>query len=87
MPSMDGNAAVEASLTLAKVRSEIERLPEEQREIVFLVCIEDLSYREAAAILGVPAGTVMSRLSRARLHLRQAAGIESDTERSMSDKG
>lgn len=41
------------------------------REVVLLICVEELSYAEAAQVLGVPAGTVMSRLSRARERLRE----------------
>ncbi len=47
------------------------RLPEEQRETLLLVSLEDLSYAEAARITGVPVGTVMSRLSRARHRLQE----------------
>ncbi|MFZ3234284.1 MAG: sigma-70 family RNA polymerase sigma factor [Stellaceae bacterium] len=46
-------------------------LPEEQRSVLLLVGVEDLSYDEAARVLGVPIGTVMSRLSRGRERLRQ----------------
>ncbi len=46
-------------------------LPQEQRSVLLLVAIEDLSYDEAARVLGVPIGTVMSRLSRGRERLRQ----------------
>jgi RNA polymerase sigma-70 factor (ECF subfamily) len=46
-------------------------LPEEQRSVLLLIAVEDFSYREAARILGLPIGTVMSRLSRGREHLRQ----------------
>jgi RNA polymerase sigma factor (sigma-70 family) len=46
-------------------------LPEEQRAVVLLVGVEDLSYEEAARALGVPIGTVMSRLSRGREKLRR----------------
>jgi RNA polymerase sigma-70 factor (ECF subfamily) len=46
-------------------------LPEEQRSVLFLVAVEDLSYGEAARVLGVPIGTVMSRLSRGREKLRR----------------
>jgi RNA polymerase sigma-70 factor (ECF subfamily) len=45
-------------------------LPEEQQSILVLVGVEDLSYAEAASIVGVPVGTIMSRLSRARERLR-----------------
>ncbi len=44
----------------------LQALPAEQREVLLLVCVEDLSYQETAQILDVPMGTVMSRLSRAR---------------------
>jgi RNA polymerase sigma-70 factor (ECF subfamily) len=49
------------------------RLPAEQRALLLLVAVEGFSYREAADTLGVPIGTVMSRLSRARDRLRAAA--------------
>ena len=44
----------------------LQTLPAEQREVLLLICVEDLSYQEAAQVLDVPIGTVMSRLSRAR---------------------
>ena len=48
----------------------LQRLPPEQREVLLLVSVEELSYQEVAAVTGVPVGTVMSRLSRARARLR-----------------
>jgi RNA polymerase sigma-70 factor (ECF subfamily) len=49
----------------------LTRLPPEQREVLLLVTLEDLSYEDAARVTGVPVGTVMSRLSRARTRLRE----------------
>jgi len=83
----DGAADLEARLTLASVRAAIDELPDDHREIVFLICIEDLSYRAAADLLDIPIGTVMSRLSRARLQLKRVAGIESEETRSPSRPG
>jgi RNA polymerase sigma-70 factor (ECF subfamily) len=50
----------------------LERLGEEQREVLVLVAVEQLRYREVAEVLDLPLGTVMSRLGRAREALRQA---------------
>jgi RNA polymerase sigma-70 factor (ECF subfamily) len=50
----------------------LERLPREFREVLVLREIEDASYREIGEILGVPIGTVMSRLARARQSMRKA---------------
>ncbi len=70
----DGRKVVEAHLQLAAVREAIALLPDEQRAVLGLVTIEGLSYKEAAEILEVPVGTVMSRLSRARLRLAKEVG-------------
>jgi RNA polymerase sigma-70 factor (ECF subfamily) len=71
--SDDGVAArgAEARLDLARVRHAMSALPEDQRTVLALVAIEGLSYREAAEATGVPVGTVMSRLSRARARLAE----------------
>jgi len=68
----DGAGAMEAHLTLAAVRRVAARLPEEQRTILVLVCVEGLSYGEVAEILDLPIGTVTSRLARARMALKEA---------------
>lgn len=64
-----GARAAEGRMLLARVRAEIAGLPEDQRAVIALVAIEGYSYKEAAAALGTPVGTVMSRLSRARARL------------------
>jgi RNA polymerase sigma-70 factor, ECF subfamily len=55
--------------TDAHVRAAVAALPDEQRQVVALVLVEGFAYREAAEMLGLPIGTVMSRLSRARAAL------------------
>jgi RNA polymerase sigma-70 factor (ECF subfamily) len=65
----DGRVITESQLTLQAVAAAMGRLPPEQRATVALVCIEGASYKEAAEISGVPVGTVMSRLARARRSL------------------
>jgi RNA polymerase sigma-70 factor (ECF subfamily) len=64
--SEDGERVADARLTLDAVAALIEALPEEQRTVLVLVCVEELSYRETAELLDIPMGTVMSRLARAR---------------------
>lgn len=81
-----GEREVEARLTLRTVTEAIADLPEEQREVLLLVCVEEFSYREAADVLDVPIGTVMSRLARARKNLAEAAGITETSARSQARK-
>ncbi|MHB1024014.1 MAG: RNA polymerase sigma factor [Acidobacteriaceae bacterium] len=59
------------ALTARDIHTALARLPEEQREVLLLVGLEQFGYAEAAQVLGVPTGTVMSRLSRARERMRQ----------------
>lgn len=56
---------------LLPVQQALSRLPDEQREVIGLVLIEGLSYKEAADIVGVPVGTITSRLARAREALQR----------------
>lgn len=49
----------------------LAKLPEDQRLVIMLVSVDDLSYAEVGQVLGIPIGTVMSRLSRGRERLRQ----------------
>lgn len=76
----DGAAAADGHVMLATVRRCLQRLTPDHRAILILVCVDGLSYREAADILGIPIGTVMSRLSRARLdlHALLARGAETN---------
>ena len=60
----------ESRLALSDIVMALDRLPTTHREVLLLVALEDMSYREIAEVTGVPVGTVMSRLSRARLSLR-----------------
>lgn len=61
----------EAGLHHRDLLDAIARLPTDQRAVLLLVGVEDLSYAEAARTLGIPIGTIMSRLSRGRERLRQ----------------
>lgn len=65
-------AAPDSGLETQDVLAALDRLPEEQKSLLLLIGVEDFSYDEAARLLGVPIGTVMSRLSRARQRLRAA---------------
>lgn len=62
--------AQDDALRLAQLRGAFLDLPEEQREALALIALDGLSYAEAGQLLGVPPGTVMSRVSRARARLR-----------------
>lgn len=61
----------EDALNLAALSRALAVLPEEQRAVVLLVGLEGFAYAEAAKILGIPVGTVMSRLHRGREQLRR----------------
>lgn len=61
---------------LAQLQAAVERLPADMRECLLLTTVEDLDYEEVAGLLGIPLGTVKSRLSRARAQLRAELGHE-----------
>ena len=65
----DGAREIEMNITAAAVLRAIDRLPEAQRETILLVYGEGYSYAEAAVALGVPIGTIMSRLAAGRAAL------------------
>jgi RNA polymerase sigma-70 factor (ECF subfamily) len=62
---------ITATLTDRQIQEAVDNLPADYRAVALLVDVEEFAYREAAEILGVPIGTVMSRLSRARRILRE----------------
>lgn len=68
--SSGGEGEAMNRLTLESVQEALQKLPDEQRVVVLLICVEELSYSQAAEVLGVPVGTIMSRLARGRLALR-----------------
>lgn len=72
--------SVEREVIAQSTLEAFERLPLEQRNLLWWVSIEGLSYREIAAILQVPIGTVMSRLSRAREALRRHSDGQAATQ-------
>jgi RNA polymerase sigma-70 factor, ECF subfamily len=70
----DGVMVVEARSDLAQAGQAFLALPDTHREVFALVVLDGLSYREAAEVLEVPIGTVMSRIARARIMLERAVG-------------
>jgi len=70
MPELAQRATQGDSLLVRDLERGIAALPLAQREVLLLVALEDLSYEETARVLGIPIGTVMSRLARAREKLR-----------------
>ena len=77
--TVDANAG--ASLQLRDLERALARLPDEQRQVILLVGLEGMRYEEVATILGIPIGTVRSRLSRGRETLRVLMEIGDDTPR------
>lgn len=72
----DGVRVAETRLAAEAAWHALAALPDEQREIMLLVCVEETPYRDAAEILGIPIGTVMSRLARARKRLAAAVAVD-----------
>lgn len=80
----DGAKSAETNIFFRQVLEKVHELPETQRVTVLLVYGDGFSYQEAADILGVPIGTVMSRLATARkalAHLRREDAIETERKR------
>ncbi|OQS30887.1 RNA polymerase subunit sigma-24 [Chromobacterium haemolyticum] len=70
MAELTVDAPQERGLALRELAANLARLPEEQRAVLLLLALEDMSYQQIAAALDIPLGTVMSRLSRGRERLR-----------------
>ena len=70
----DPRDAMDASVDLARMMAAMDRLPDEQREVVALILVEGFGYRETAEMLGLPIGTVSSRLVRGRTALLEMVG-------------
>ncbi|HUG79102.1 MAG TPA: sigma-70 family RNA polymerase sigma factor [Burkholderiales bacterium] len=70
MPELAQRAAQGDALLVRDLDRAVARLPADQRAVLLLVTLEEMSYEEVAHTLGIPIGTVMSRLSRARDKLR-----------------
>lgn len=70
LPEIPDRATQSDRLEVRDLDRILQRLPPEQREVLLLVGVEEMSYQEVARVVGVPLGTVMSRLSRARERLR-----------------
>ena len=84
----DGRDVTESRLTLQAVAKSIAELPADQQLVIAHVCIEGLSYKEAAEALGIPIGTVMSRLARARRALHEAIdGTDRAMQRQLLQRG
>jgi RNA polymerase sigma factor, sigma-70 family len=74
VPELSTPAPQPGHIALAELARAIETLPPEQKEALLLVTLEGIPYAEAAGIIGIPLGTLMSRLGRARAALRALTG-------------
>ena len=79
---VDTRESAEGKIFLAQVLQAVDRLPEAQKDAVYLVYVQGLSYEEAAAALDIPAGTLTSRLVRGRTKIAEWTSDASERERS-----
>ena len=63
-------AGQDRAMGMRDLETGLAGLPSDQREVLLMVCLEEMSYQQVAQVLGVPIGTVMSRLHRARKRMR-----------------
>lgn len=78
------SATQESRVELRRVLAAIDRLPDERRRVLLLVAVEGMSTDEVAAALGLPVGTVRSRLARARESLRQLMQVGAPPARAVT---
>jgi RNA polymerase sigma-70 factor (ECF subfamily) len=79
--------AQEERLAVRDLQAALDRLGAGQREVLLLVALEDMSYADIARTLGIPIGTVMSRLARGREHLRALLADDAAARPDPSDRG
>jgi RNA polymerase sigma-70 factor, ECF subfamily len=86
LPELTAQPDAMAVLQLRDLEAALGRLQLEQRQVILLVGLEDMSYEEVASVLNLPVGTVRSRLSRGRGQLRRLMGMEERASRKTSVK-
>jgi RNA polymerase sigma factor (sigma-70 family) len=74
--TVDGEKDMQLKIEVAQINALLQQLPEEQHIVLTMVAVQGLSYQETADALGIPVGTVMSRLARARVKLAELVGPE-----------
>lgn len=80
VPASVDTSPQEYSVRLREVAKALEQLSPEQQQVLHLIAVEGLSYQEAADVIGIPIGTLISRLSRARAKLRAIENGEPEAE-------
>ena len=85
-PVMSQSARQEKRLELRDLDRALGQLPAEQRTVILLVGLEGMPYAEIGAVLGIPVGTVRSRLSRGRQALRELMGVEPDQRSAIKNR-
>jgi len=80
----DGQQDDERAIIISQVRSAVAKLSDDQRQVLTLVDLEGMSYSEVSKVLGIPMGTVMSRLCRARRQLKDLLEVaEKETSKTI----
>ncbi|HMK90721.1 MAG TPA: sigma-70 family RNA polymerase sigma factor, partial [Methylocystis sp.] len=74
------------TIELHEVQAAIDQLPPDQRDVISMICVGELSYEETCEALGLPMGTVKSRLNRARAHLAELMKIAPQRAVATSDR-